>query len=92
MRRGPAKGTPNQPAPPRDNGLTPKPDDLDAARASLEQALGGANVATGFSVDKGWSLFVFTDDAKLKVPEKHAGYRVNRRGVPKAGPPKFRGK
>ena len=84
------KGKPNQPAEPRDNGLPPKPEDLDGAKASLQELVGATvNIATGFAIGAGWSLFVFTDDAKLKVPEKHAGYRVHRRGVPKAGPAKF---
>ena len=90
MRRGPKKGTPGQPVEPRDNGLPPKPEDIDAAKASLQALVGATvNVASGFAVAGGWSLFVFTDDAKLKVPEKHAGYRVHRRSVPKPGPAKF---
>lgn len=90
MYRGKKKGSPNEPSPPRDNGLPPKPDDIDKAKASLQASLGETiNVATGFAVAGGWSLFVFTDDAKLKVPDKHAGYRVHRRTVPKAGPAKF---
>jgi len=90
MMRGKKKGTPNQPVEPRDNGLPPKPEDIDKAKASLQALVGETvNVATGFAVAGGWSLFVFTDDAKLKVPEKHAGYRVHRRGVPRAGPARF---
>jgi hypothetical protein len=86
-RRSPKKGTPGVPVAPRDNGLPPKPTDLDDAKASLLQLFGvPVNVATGFAVDGGWGLFVFTDDAKLKLPDKHAGYRVHRRGVPKVGP------
>ena len=73
--RGKKKGTPGEPVPPRDNGLPPKPEDLDDAKAALEASLPGANV--------------FTDDAKLKVPEKSGGYKVHKRGVPKAGPAKF---
>ena len=87
--RGKKKGTPGEPVPPRDNGLPPKPEDLDDAKAALEASLPGANVCTGFALKDGWSLFVFTDDAKLKVPEKSGGYKVHKRGVPKAGPAKF---
>jgi len=92
MRPGKKKGSPTEPAPPRDNGLPPKPDDLDAAQKSLQAQLAGVNVITGFALDGGWGLFVFTNDAKLKVPDKHAGYRVHRRGVPQAGPAKVRSK
>ncbi len=88
MRRPAKKADPNAPPPePRDNGLPPKPKDIDAAKASLQAQLGGVtNVATGFALKGGWSLFVFTDDARLKVPADHAGFPVHRREVPKAGP------
>lgn len=90
MRRPHKKADPNAPPPPpRDNGLPPKPPELDAAKASLQKELGAhVNVATGFALKDGWSLFVFTDDAALKVPAAHGGFPVARRGVPKAGLPR----
>jgi hypothetical protein len=89
MMRRPAKKVDANapPPPPRDNGLPPKPPELDAAKASLQKELGAhVNVATGFALKEGWSLFVFTDEASLKVPAKHDGWHVHRRSVPKAGP------
>ena len=97
MRR---RKAPDPNAPPRDNGLPPQPEGLKEAKASLEKSLPGTNVCTGFGfpsapLPKGakreaaWMLFVFSDDGALKVPADHAGFPVERRGVPKAGPAKF---
>lgn len=73
----------------RDNGLPERPPELAVAQKSLQELLGGVNVATGYGLHpskKGescWLLFVFTDDRKLQVPDLHEGFPVRRTGVPR---------
>ena len=106
MRR--KKVDPNAPPPPpRDNGLPPKPPELDAALKTLQTVLGKdasgkpIHVVTGFGfsrVAKGkesrvpaWRLFVFNNDTALQLPAEHAGFPVERREVPTPGPWRARG-
>jgi len=99
MMRRRKKPDPNAPPPPpRDNGLPPRPPELNAAATKLAEQL-KCNVAAGFgfasSSDGGvvafrerkgtvgeWRLYVFTNDAAAVLPSTFEGFPVERRAVP----------
>ena len=75
--------------------LPPKPKGWDDAKARLDEAVNGrGHVGWGFAAAPGaekpgegsWTLYVYSNDADLKVPAEVSGIPVAKRAVPVASP------